>query len=149
MVGKLLDKKVPEKEKQKSINQILNRLEGILHKVVHKRDGSKIVQACVKYGTSEQRNKVFDLLIKSGEFDEIVKSKYGHFTALKMMKHLDSKEQKDAFFRILLKNTFFFVSHVEAAKVLDRFARDKATPHQLNELKQVFDKKHDTQEIDS
>ncbi len=59
--------------------------------------------------------------------DEIIKSKYGHFVAQKMVKYF-VKKYKNSFFDVVHKNLFYFVSHVEASKVVDRFVRDLATP---------------------
>lgn len=45
-----------------------------------------------------------------------------------MIKFLKNKETKDRFFEIIKKNAFFLVTHVEGAKVLDKFVINNATP---------------------
>lgn len=51
---------------------------------------------------------------------------------------MKSKTSKQRFFEVLLKNAFYLVTHVEGAKVLDRFVVNIATPHQFNQLKKLF-----------
>jgi pumilio homology domain family member 6 len=51
------------------------------------------------------------------------------------------KKYKNSFFDVVHKNIFYFVSHVEASKVVDRFVRDLATPQQFGILKKVFSSK--------
>lgn len=105
---------------------------GVLKLIVHKRDGSRAVQACIKNGSDAQKEKIFTILFDSKELDDIIKSKYGHYVALRMVKLMKSKTSKQRFFEVLLKNAFYLVTHVEGAKVLDKFVVNIATPHQFN-----------------
>lgn len=61
--------------------------------------------------------------------EDIIKSKYGHFVAMRMIKFMKSKNIKERFFDVLLKNAFYLVTHVEGAKVLDKFVVNIASPH--------------------
>jgi len=42
---------------------------------------------------------------------------------------MKNKSTKDRLFEVLLKNAFYLVTHVEGAKVLDKFVVAFATPH--------------------
>ncbi|KRX00085.1 Armadillo-type fold [Pseudocohnilembus persalinus] len=138
LVQKLWNKSTPESEKQKHITQIIKKVEPILSKLVQQREGSRAVQACIKYGSEEQQNEVFKLVLNNS-FPETVKSKYGHFLALRMIKQMKSKEVKEQFFQKLHKNAFYLVSHVEGAKVIDQYLRNLAKSSELTAMKKVFE----------
>ncbi|KAL4445060.1 hypothetical protein ABPG74_018788 [Tetrahymena malaccensis] len=143
-VNKIQSKDTPQEEKEKYIDEYISKLSGVLKQIVHKRDGSRSVQACIKNGNDEQREKIFNILLDSKELDEIIKSKYGHFVALRMIKYLKNKTTKDKLFEVIKKNAFYLVTHVEGAKVLDKFVINNATPAQFNTLKKLFSNKLET-----
>lgn len=137
---KLWGKELDAEKKREVVDDMLNKFGTILHLIAMKKDGSRALQACLKYGSENQREHVFKSLFTGGNIEEIIKSKYGHFIALKMIKYI-VKKYKFQFFDILLKNLYYLVSHVEGAKVVDRFARDLATPQQFSNFKKVFSSK--------
>lgn len=106
-------------QKESLIEEIISKLSGIIHQIVHKRDGSRAIQACMKHGKESQRDQIICILLDSKELDNIVKSKYGHFVGLRMIKLMKQKSHKDKFFNMLMKDAFLLVSHVEGSKVLD------------------------------
>jgi hypothetical protein len=70
--------------------------------IVGKHDGSRIVQACLKYGNNEQRKQIIELFSNKSIL-ELAKSKYGHFLAIKMIEFLD-KAQFNKILTILMQN---------------------------------------------
>ena len=110
LATKLFDKKKESAaEKPKIIEKILGKIAPLLPKLINKRNASKFIQACYKFGTAEQRHKIFESL-KGTNLADVFKSKYGHFLLVKMMKK-GTKEQKNKLFDEILKNALFFASH--------------------------------------
>lgn len=110
LATKLFDKKKESAaEKPKIIEKILGKIAPLLPKLINKRNASKFIQACYKFGTVEQRHKIFESL-KGTNLSEVFKSKYGHFLLVKMMKK-GTKEEKNKLFDEILKNALFFASH--------------------------------------
>lgn len=110
LATKLFDKKIKDNtEKVKIIENILKKLGPLLPKLINKRNASKFIQACYKFGSLVQRNRIFDSL-KTADLSEIFKSKYGHFLLMKVVKK-GTKEQKNKLFDEIVKNAWFFASH--------------------------------------
>ena len=103
LATKLFDKKKENSaQKPKIIENILGKLGGLLPKLINKRSASKFIQACYKFGTVAQRNKIFDSF-KGSDLSEVFKSKYGHFLLVKIVKK-GTKDQKNKLFDSLLGN---------------------------------------------
>ena len=102
------DKKVKNLSKIKYVEEIIDLTTPIVSKIIFKRIGSKGVQACLKFGNNEQRNKIFKLVIE--DLSELIKSKYGHFIILKLLKNFN-KVANEKIFHTIMSNLKLLISH--------------------------------------
>jgi len=124
-------------KKEEIAQEIFGKIQGILVKLSVKRDGSKVIQACLKHAGRGVKEKLLNCLV-DGDFEELAKAKYGHFVAMKMMKQSLNKFQKEKIFKVLSKNAYFLVAHSDGSKVLDKFVLHAATPNHITKLKALF-----------
>lgn len=142
----LWSKSVKAEDKVKLIGDILGQVQNILDKYTLKKDGSKIIQGCMKHGSQAQREQIYKAILESPQIEEIIQSKYGHYAILRMIKYM-LKEFKQPLFDVLIKKAYYYMTHVQAGQVLDKFVRELATPNQLNQLKQVFQKSLESKDM--
>ncbi|KAJ7369419.1 hypothetical protein OS493_039125 [Desmophyllum pertusum] len=66
-------KKCSKAEKSELVEKILNLIAGHSHEVIFKHDTGRVIQACVKFGTEQQRQKLFEQF--KDDFGELIKVK--------------------------------------------------------------------------
>lgn len=76
-------------QKQTLIQECLGLINNRYDDMTKKKDGSRILQAIIKHGNEEVREKVVNELIPS--FLGLVQDRYGHFLALKIVKYCPAK----------------------------------------------------------
>lgn len=110
LTQQLWTKKESKKPKDQIVKEILGKVLPVLGKVINKRNGSKTVQACLKYGSEKQIENIVNELIKAQYFEDMIKSKYGHYLALRVIKKSDKAQREKIFYQIK-SNIVFFAAH--------------------------------------
>jgi hypothetical protein len=110
LTQQLWTKKEIKKPKDQIVKEILGKVLPVLGKVINKRNGSKTVQACLKYGSEKQIVDIVNELIKAQFFEDMIKSKYGHYLALRVIKKSDKAQREKIFYQIK-SNIVFFAAH--------------------------------------
>ena len=103
-------------DREPMIAKIYGLIQGHLSEFVHRHDGSRVVQAVVKYGNGEQRDAILQEL--KGELVELSKSAYGKFLVLKMIKH-GSRDNKDAIMKEFHGKLRLILKHAVAGDVVE------------------------------
>ena len=113
---KLRHPDTPKETRHSLVSQILDTLgKGNVQEVVLKHDASRVIQACIKYGTPQQRQHIVHEL--QGCFLDLSKSKYGKFLALKALKYCP--KQRSLILKEWQGHVEKLIRHVEAALVID------------------------------
>ncbi|XP_067027908.1 pumilio homolog 3-like [Acropora muricata] len=121
--------------KSELINKTLDLIAGHSHDVIFKHDAGRVLQSCVKFGTAEQRQRLFEQF--KGDFVALIKSKYSKFFVKKMLKY-GTKEQRDLITKSFYGEVRRFVRHKEASSVLETIYTDYADSEQKAFLVQEF-----------
>ncbi|CCG84086.1 protein of unknown function [Taphrina deformans PYCC 5710] len=124
-------KKVPKLERQKIIEELYNLISGSVVDIIFKHDASRVVQACFKYGTEEQRTTILKEL--KGRLVELSKSTYGKFLVVKML-YYGSAIHREAILSEIHGNVRKLIKHKEAAYVVEDAFREYTTPSQQESL---------------
>ncbi|XP_015774101.1 PREDICTED: pumilio homolog 3-like [Acropora digitifera] len=101
----------------------MERLRGLLKsdftcQVIFKHDAGRVLQSCVKFGTAEQRQRLFEQF--KGDFVALIKSKYSKFFVKKMLKY-GTKEQRDRITKSFYGEVRRFVRHKDRKSLIKSF----------------------------
>lgn len=124
-------KKLPKKERQRIIEDIYALISGRVVDIIFKHDASRVVQACFKYGTEDQRTTIVKEL--KGRFVDLSKSTYGKFLVVKML-YYGNATHRDAILSEIHGNVRKLIKHKEAAYVVEDAFREYTTPAQQEAL---------------
>lgn len=124
-------KKVPKAERQKHIEELFGLISGSVVDIIFKHDASRVVQACFKFGTPDQRSQILKEL--KGRLVELSKSTYGKFLVVKML-YYGTAQQRDAILSEIHGNVRKLIKHKEAAYVVEDAFREYTTPSQQESL---------------
>ncbi|KAL9950331.1 hypothetical protein ACROYT_G042818 [Oculina patagonica] len=128
-------KKSSKAEKSELVEKILNLIAGHSHEVIFKHDTGRVIQACVKFGTVEQRQKLFEQF--KDDFGELIKSKYSKFFVKKFLKY-GTKKQRDVIIKCFYGQVRKLIRHKEASSILETIYSDYANSAQKAFLIQEF-----------
>ncbi|EPQ51495.1 ARM repeat-containing protein [Gloeophyllum trabeum ATCC 11539] len=107
-------KNVPEPERRKHVQDLMNVIRGNVKDIVFKHDASRIVQTVVKYGKQDVREEIAEEL--KGSYKELVQKRYSKFLVNKLIKQCPSHRAA-----ILLEfkgNVIRLLLHREASRVI-------------------------------
>ncbi|XP_066015390.1 pumilio homolog 3 isoform X2 [Pocillopora verrucosa] len=128
-------KKCSKAEKAELVEKILSLIAGHTHDVIFKHDTGRVIQACVKFGTVEQRQKLFEQF--KGDFGELIKSKYSKFFIKKLLIY-GTKKQRDVIIKCFYGQVRKLIRHKEASSILETIYSDYANSAQKAHLIQEF-----------
>lgn len=128
-------KKCSKAEKSELVEKILNLIAGHSHEVIFKHDTGRVIQACVKFGTVEQRQKLFEQF--KDDFGELIKSKYSKFFVKKLLIY-GTKKQRDVVIKCFYGQVRKLIRHKEASSILETIYSDYANSAQKAFLIQEF-----------
>ncbi|CAH3116778.1 unnamed protein product [Pocillopora meandrina] len=128
-------KKCSKAEKTELVEKILSLIAGHTHDVIFKHDTGRVIQACVKFGTAEQRQKLFEQF--KGDFGELIKSKYSKFFIKKLLIY-GTKKQRDVIIKCFYGQVRKLIRHKEASSILETIYSDYANSAQKAHLIQEF-----------
>ncbi|KAK9834069.1 hypothetical protein WJX81_007630 [Elliptochloris bilobata] len=125
---------VGTEQRAELVTQLLQQVQGHLAELAASHTGSRIVQACVKFGSSEQRRGMLKEL--SPAFLELAKSPYGHFVASKLVSTASAAELA-GLLRLVQGQVPHLLRHPCAAAVVDELY-DRSSGAQRNALAAEF-----------
>lgn len=128
-------KKCSKAEKAELVEKILSLIAGHTHDVIFKHDTGRVIQACVKFGTIEQRQKLFEQF--KDDFGELIKSKYSKFFVKKLLIY-GTKKQRDVIIKCFYGEVRKLIRHKEASSILETIYSDYANSAQKAHLIQEF-----------
>ncbi|KAJ7388907.1 hypothetical protein OS493_035054 [Desmophyllum pertusum] len=128
-------KKCSKAEKSELVEKILNLIAGHSHEVIFKHDTGRVIQACVKFGTEEQRQKLFEQF--KDDFGELIKSKYSKFFMKKLLKY-GTKKHRDVIIKCFYGQVRKLIRHTEASSILETIYSNYANSAQKAYLIQEF-----------
>jgi pumilio family protein 6 len=73
-------KTIPNVERQKYVQELMNVIRGKVKEIVFKHDASRIVQTVVKYGRQKERDEIAIEL--KGKYLDLIQNKYSKVTFL-------------------------------------------------------------------
>lgn len=107
------------------VGQILTDILPIMHQVIFKQKGSRLVQSCLTFGTEEQKEQIISHFLDNNKFLDLVKSQYGHHTALKIIGFVEKKEHIAKIKAVLVGKSLKLVTLTEGCRVLNTFYTKK------------------------
>ena len=85
--------KTNSKEEVKAMTaKLMTLIEGKVHEIALQHDASRVVQAALQFGTTEERRQVLKELTKASLL-ELAKNQYAHFVVLKSIKYCASDNE--------------------------------------------------------
>ena len=72
--------------------ELVKLLQGKFHRVAMQHDASRVVQAAIQFGNTEQRFQIVQEICAEGDLMELAKVQYAHFVVLKMIKYCAREE---------------------------------------------------------
>ncbi|RUS17606.1 armadillo-type protein, partial [Endogone sp. FLAS-F59071] len=113
----LRQNKLKAEEKQKLMMQMMGLIRGRVQDVIFKHDASRMIQACLKQGNSEQRNVIAEEL--KGKYLELSKSMYGKFLVMKVLEYCP--KYRNTVLKELHTKITRLIRHKEASHVVEAF----------------------------
>ncbi|KAJ1975471.1 Pumilio y domain member 6 [Dimargaris verticillata] len=106
---------LPKAERTEAVNRLMDHLKGHIHEVCFRKDGSRILQTCLKYGSTEQRDLVVAEL--KGSFIAMTRQPYTRHLFSKMLMYCTS--QRPTMIGELHGNIRKLIGHKEASQVVE------------------------------
>lgn len=100
---------------------------------IYKHDGSRILQTCLKYGTTEQKKKVLDELLP--ETLNIAQHEFSHFLAIKIFHYSDQKQRMQYVNSFISVRCGAYLSPDSSTKFKDKFSVFSSTSSELQSSK--------------
>ncbi|XP_068725822.1 pumilio homolog 3-like [Montipora capricornis] len=122
-------------EKIELIDKTLNLISGHSHEVIFKHDAGRVIQSCVKFGTEQQRQRLFEQF--KDDFGELIKFTYSKFLVKKLLNY-GTKEQREAIIKCFYGKVRKLIRHKEASSILETIYSDYANSAQKAFLIQEF-----------
>ncbi|KAI8925263.1 armadillo-type protein [Entophlyctis helioformis] len=127
-------KRMTKPERRVLMNRMMELVGGRAKEIIFKHDASRIVQCCVKYGTTEQRDQIAEEL--KGQYARLSQSQYGRFIVSKILTYCPK-------YRNTVISDFYgkvrtLVRHKEASLVLDEAYSQFANASQRSALMEEF-----------
>lgn len=121
-------------KRQEGLAELFTILSGHFKEIVIKHDGSRIVQTCLKYGSTEQRHQIAKEL--SGSFPDTSKNKYGKHIVTKLLFYCPSMRESiiSEFFGKVNRS----LRNRDAGEVLDTIFKDYCNSKLRNQLVREF-----------
>ncbi|KAM3141235.1 CPL (NUC119) domain [Paramecium bursaria] len=110
---------------------------GIMMQIAQTKFGGRVIQLLIKCSELPIREQIFNQLMSEKNFAELLKSRYGHYIGITMIRNMVPQYKKQ-FFEILRKEAPHFITQPDASVVLDRFLIRLATPSQISLIKSQF-----------
>ncbi|KZT21924.1 ARM repeat-containing protein [Neolentinus lepideus HHB14362 ss-1] len=107
-------KNIPEPERRKHVQDLMNVIRGNVKDIVFKHDASRIVQTAVKYGKQDVRDEIAEEL--KGSYMELVQRRYSKFLVGKLIRQCPAHRAS-----VLLEfqgNVMRLLLHLEASRVI-------------------------------
>ncbi|KAI8899814.1 armadillo-type protein [Globomyces pollinis-pini] len=131
---KLRAKQLSKNERTKLMNEMMGIVKGKALDIIYKHDASRIIQCCVKYGNSEQRDEIAKEL--QGHYSKLSQSKYGRFIVSKLLQYCP--KYRNAVIIDFYGKVRKLVRHKEASIVLDEAYSQYANSSQRSALMEEF-----------
>ncbi|XP_028404711.1 pumilio homolog 3-like [Dendronephthya gigantea] len=128
-------KDISSDKKKIMVDEVLGIIAGHGHEVVFKHDTVRVIEICIKYGSAEQRAKLFDQF--KDNIAELALKKYSKFFIKKMMKY-GTKEQRSHVISSFNRKVKKCIRHKEAGDIIENIYHDFANSNQRKYLMQEF-----------
>lgn len=128
-------KDISSDKKKIMVDEVLKVIAGHGHEVVFKHDTVRVIQMCVKYGSAEQRAKLFEQF--KDNIAELALKKYSKFFIKKMMKY-GTKQQRSYIISSFNRKVKKYIRHKEAGDIIETIYHDFANSNQRKYLIQEF-----------
>ncbi|KAJ1976629.1 Pumilio y domain member 6 [Dimargaris xerosporica] len=106
---------LPKAERTEAVNRLMDHLQGHIHEVCFRKDGSRILQTCLKYGSPEQRDMIVTEL--KGSYMAMTRQPYTRHLFSKMLMYCTG--QRTAMIGELHGNIRKLIGHKEASQVIE------------------------------
>lgn len=114
--NELRERKTPVERKKAIVDEILKKAGSRLQEIALRHDTARVIQGCVKFGSTEQKRVVTDAL--KGKYLELAKAKHGHQTVDRILV-LGNLEAKNQVAKELKGNVVRLATHSLGAKVIN------------------------------
>lgn len=131
---KLRRRTTTKEQKTEYVDQLLQGIQGRMLDVIFKHDASRIVQACIKEGNKEQRDRVCEEL--KGHYLKLAQSQYGRFLISKILKYC--ADYRESVCREFYGKVRKFIRHREASQVIEELFSQYANAAQRASLLEEF-----------
>ncbi|KAI9282497.1 armadillo-type protein [Umbelopsis sp. AD052] len=121
-------------ERIKLMKDIMELIEGRVSDLIFKHDASRVIQTCLKFGNSAQRNIIAGEL--TGHYLVLSKSMYGKFIVTKVLEYCH--KYRDTILSELKNNIRKLIRHKEASTVIETFYGQHANAQQRKALLAEF-----------
>jgi len=114
---KIRVKEVPLEQKQGVIATLLEELQGHILTLCAKHDASRIIQTCLKYGTEEQRDAIYNELREG--LKDLCKTKYGHVILKKLFMYCSKPIKAQIIDEQIVGNVLELMKHKDASNIVE------------------------------
>ncbi|XP_071800235.1 pumilio homolog 3-like [Asterias amurensis] len=131
------EKKCSSEKRVKLLTELCGLITGKVFELLSAHDTVRVVQCCLQYGSSKQRQDIFDEINDSSKIMELAKGKYSKHFVLKMLKY-GTKDHRARIMKCLHGQVCKSVRHKEAAEVLEMAFNNYANAMQRSALLEEF-----------
>lgn len=128
-------KKSSSNEKETLIDRVMKIVAAKGSEVLYKHDSVRVIEMCVKFGSSSQKDELFKLF--EANLIQLVTSKYGKFLAEKFIEY-GSKDQKKKIVEAFYGKVKKLIRHKDASSVVDEIYDKYANSSQRASLVEEF-----------
>jgi len=129
--NQIIQKDFDRTAKKKLIDEFLRSHDGKLLSICHKHDGSRVIQASLKFGEKDQRSKIVSELKE--HVATLANSKYARFLVLKMLKYTP-REYFAEMRGLLLKSRDKLIGMKEGIQILERLYTESTSNKEKKEI---------------
>lgn len=128
--SKMSSKNNKTEDRIKCIDEILVYCGESLSNVIFKKTGSRLIQACLKYGNKAQREDIFLKIINS-DIGEVVKSTYGRFLMKKILIYVKDKALIPSLTKYLDHHFFSLLNNENSIKAIHDYLEEMTDTKRL------------------
>eukprot|EP01118_Nematostelium_gracile_P009132 TRINITY_DN3060_c0_g1_i4.p1 TRINITY_DN3060_c0_g1~~TRINITY_DN3060_c0_g1_i4.p1 ORF type:complete len:571 (-),score=162.66 TRINITY_DN3060_c0_g1_i4:3-1658(-) len=119
-------KDIPTEDRDILMEKLMEMIQGKVVEIIFKRDVTKVIQTCVKYGSTIHREIIADEL--KGRMVELAKGNSGQYLAKKLFKY--AKTKRDSMLKEFNGNYAKLIKNKQAANVIEYIYTDIANAQQ-------------------
>lgn len=135
VLNKLWSLPVPKDERNVELEKVMLHCKGTFSQLVDKHDASRGIQRLIKYGSPEQRTRIFGEL--KGKILKFAKGRYAHHVVLKLLMYGDDKLKNLIKLELANKNSKLLL-HALGAQVIDYIYADSNKQEQEKIMQEFY-----------